>query len=87
MSLNAALAFEYKRGFKNPSGLLPDVSSRSLISAMMLANVGLEALVPVKPYPCPPEWMEKFAPWVDTSGYARPLTLYRLAFALPSFCK
>ena len=57
MSLNATEAFEYSKGFKNPSGLLPATSSRSLTSAMMLANVGLDALVPVKPYPRPPEWM------------------------------
>lgn len=40
-----APAAEYKNGFKNPNTFFPAASRRSLISAMKLANVGVDALV------------------------------------------
>lgn len=47
MSVNPSLvALAYNHGFKNPSTGFPTLNSLSLISAMILATVGADALVP-----------------------------------------
>ena len=46
MSVKAFLPVEYSHGFKKPIGGFPCTDSLSLISATMLANTGVDALVP-----------------------------------------
>ena len=46
MSFRAIAALPYNQGFKNPRGGFPADISSSLRSAMMLAKIGLEKLVP-----------------------------------------
>ena len=74
-SVNADAPVEYKNGFKNPSGFLPCAASWSLSNEKMLADIGVEQLVPAtRPNSC---WnaMIKFSPCAEMSGNARPCGL------------
>jgi hypothetical protein len=46
MSVNAPDALSYNHGFRNHSTGFPAANSRSLISAIIVANFGADALVP-----------------------------------------
>lgn len=46
MSVSALFPVEYSHGFRKPIGGLPCTERRSLMSATMLANTGVDALVP-----------------------------------------
>ncbi len=84
-SVNADAPFAlYKNGFKNPSGGLPCCASKSFSSAMMLATIGVDALVPATRPNCPWSAITTFSPCAEMSGNPRPLRLKRPAFVLPS---
>ena len=82
MSLSAAAPFEYRSGLRKPSGAWPALRRASLRSATTLANVGLDALVPVSANgPCAS--ILKKSARAEMSGNARPDALYRPAFSVP----
>lgn len=72
-SVKALDAVEYMNGLRKPRGGLPAATSRSLINAMMLANVGEDAEVPPTRPVSPPLTISKFHPCVAT--YKRNLNI------------
>ena len=84
MSLSADLPVEYKKGLRNPSGLLPAALSWSLRSAMTDAKMGEEHDVPATVPVWPPTMISTFSPCAETSGNARPLVLNLPEFIVPS---
>ena len=84
MSLNtpATAALEYSSGFRNPSAGRPALSSWSLTSAITLANMGLDALVPKTWVDCPAATIATSRPCIATSGNPRPVVLNRPASEL-----
>ena len=79
MSVKAARAPEYNHGLRNPSGGRPAAANLSFSSAMMLATVGLAALVPWIPER-PLASMRKSSALAAISGKPRPLALNRPTF-------
>lgn len=67
MSLRAIAALVYSHGFKKPSGGLPAAMSSSLSNAIMLANMGLEQLVPSTDFGLPSDMIPTFVPIAATS--------------------
>ena len=72
MSFSAATPFEYRSGFKNPSGGRPFDSRAELSSETMPANVGADADVPPIDTGRPRRKTRKNSPCAATSGIAYP---------------
>lgn len=87
MSFSALAPVEYSHGFRKPSGGLPAAFRPSLSRAMMLANVGLDALVPETRLNALLTATAKLTPCAETSGYARPLLLKRPLLRSPNLSR
>ena len=83
-SLSADAPVEYRKGLRNPRGLLPASLSSSLRSAITLAKIGLEHDVPSTRPNWPETAISTFSPCAETSGNARPLVLNLPELVLPS---
>ena len=74
-SFSMFAALLYNHGFRNPSGDKPCARRSPLRRAMMAANVGVEALVPLQVETEPLATTAKRLPCAETSGYPRPVAL------------
>ena len=78
----SAEGFAYKSGFRKPRTDLFAARRWSLTSAITLANMGLDALVPKTWVDCPAATIAMSRPCIATSGNPRPVALNRPASGL-----